>query len=268
VGVALFDDDALRVMDTAIRVNASRMLFGDGARCRILVLAPPPAHAPHMIIAYGMSVIVGAFGTPGSGFFIGKDGLDTAGLLAGIDDARAQGEPVCLIGSSFGFVHLCDGLTARGIAEVPLPEGSRVMDAGGYKGRSRELSPDAFRAMIGRMFRVPDHHAVNLLGMTELASQMYDDCLATRGGARRRKVCPPWVRTRVVSPDDPSVEVAPGEVGLLAHFDLANWSRPLAILSDDLGRAEDGGFHVLGRVRSGEARGCSIKVDDLLAGDA
>jgi hypothetical protein len=267
-GLALFAADDLRLMDAAIRQNARHMLFADGARCRILVLAPSPVEAPHIIMSYGMKVIIDAFGTSGSGFLIDERGLDENRLFAALADAERTGEPVCLIGASFGFVNLLDKLEAAGTPSLTLPAGSRLMDAGGYKGRSRELDPAEFRAAVSRRFGVPESSIVNLLGMTELASQIYDatPLAAGAGESTTRCKCPPhWVRTRVLDVDVPLGDAAAGEMGLLAHYDLANFSRPLALLSDDLGLALEGGFQVIGRVKASEARGCSLKVDELLA---
>ena len=266
-GLALFSADDLLLMDAAIRHNARRMLFADGARCRVLVLAPSPAQAPHIIMSYGMRVIIDAFGTEGSGFLIGEHGLDEGRLFAALAAAERTGEPICLIGASFGFVNLLDKLDAAGTPSLTLPAGSRIMDAGGYKGRSRELVPEEFRAAVSRRFGVPESSIVNLLGMTELASQIYDRTPLSADGAAapRAKVPPHWVRTRVLDVDVPLGDAAEGELGLLAHYDLANFSRPLALLSDDLGLRLGDGFQVLGRVKASEARGCSLKVDELLA---
>lgn len=265
-GVSAFDRDALEVMSKAIEVNAARNLFADGIRCRILVLAPPPELAPHMIMAHGMRHLAMVYGESGSGFFAGKDGLQIERLLAAIEQACAESVPVCLIGASFGFVHLLDALSTSGRALPRLPPGSRLMDAGGYKGRSRELSPEAFRELVARAFGLSDPFIVNLLGMTELASQIYDTSLASVAAQReepRRKLPPPWMRTRVASIEDPMVDAAPHEIGFLVHYDLANFSRPLALMSDDLGRRVADGFQILSRVKSSEPRGCSVSVDEL-----
>src|SRR5579871_3217402 len=109
-GVAALTESDLAIMNEAIRRNAARMLFPDGTRCRVFVLAPPPEQAPHVVMAHGMRVIVDRFGGERSGFFVGASGLDTARLLASIDDAARAGAAVCLIGASFGFVHLLDAL--------------------------------------------------------------------------------------------------------------------------------------------------------------
>jgi hypothetical protein len=47
-------------------------------------------------------------------------------------------------------------------------------------------------------------------------------------------------------------------------FDLANVSRPLAILTDDIAEpAGNGGFHVLGRASGTAPRGCSLNLERL-----
>ncbi|HKU36968.1 MAG TPA: hypothetical protein VJR89_02440 [Polyangiales bacterium] len=266
-GVSAFDRDALEIMDLAIHCNAARNLFPDAVRCRVLVLAPHPDDAPHMIMAHGMRHLMSCFGDEHSGFFAGKDGLDLPRFLAALERACEERVPVCLIGASFGFVHLIDTLQSRERLPIQLPPGSRLMDAGGYKGRSRELQPEEFRELTARSFGLGDPHIVNLLGMTELSSQIYDDVLARQHAgeptALRRKLPPHWVRTHVTSIDEPLADAAEGEVGILAHYDLANFSRPFAVLSDDLGRAQLGGFRILSRIKSSEPRGCSVSVEEL-----
>jgi hypothetical protein len=265
-GTAAFDQDGLDVMDRAIERNAARNLFADEVKCRIFVLAPHPNEAPHMIMAHGMRRIMDTYGDRGSAFFADKNGLDLDRLLAAVERACEESVPVCMIGASFGLVHLVDALSERGRLPLLLPAKSRLMDAGGYKGRSRELLPEEFRDLMARTFGLQDELIVNLLGMTELSSQVYDDTLAMAvAGTQvpRRKVPPHWFRTRVASVDDPMVDAAPGEIGVLVHCDLANFSRPIALLSDDLGRAQDRGFRILSRVKSSEPRGCSVSIDEL-----
>jgi hypothetical protein len=144
------------------------------------------------------------------------------------------------------------------------------MHAGGFKGRSRVVSGAELRDQIEQRLGVPTDHCVNLLGMTELASQLYDDTLRASVAGRAPtpgKVNPPWTRTVVVDPI--TLEPVPdGEPGLLVHLDLANIERPAAIRTLDVGRVlvdEAGrGFEVLGRTHDAEARGCSLSIDDLV----
>ena len=137
------------------------------------------------------------------------------------------------------------------------------MDAGGYKGRSRELTREALDAAIHERLGIPAHRSVNLLGMTELASQFYDGVLAQGSASPRRKQNAPWTRTLVVAPDT-LAPVPHGHTGLLVHVDLANLERPAVVRTDDLGVADADGFHVLGRAAGAASRGCSLSVEELL----
>ncbi|GGE40364.1 hypothetical protein GCM10011391_18920 [Pullulanibacillus camelliae] len=74
---------------------------------------------------------------------------------------------------------------------------------------------------------------------------------------------PAWIKTQVL--DTNTLEPLPiGQVGVLAHYDLANWNACVAILTEDLGYLTENGFVLLGRVKGSEARGCSVAVDQLL----
>jgi hypothetical protein len=101
--------------------------------------------------------------------------------------------------------------------------------------------------------------------MTEIASQFYDNTLynlSKGSGGPRCKVNPPWTKTVVVDPD--TLEpLPPGEKGLLRHFDLANRGHICAIQTDDMGKQVESGFEVYGRAHEGEARGCSLTIDEM-----
>ena len=141
-----------------------------------------------------------------------------------------------------------------------MPAGSRVMETGGFKGRSRELPRDELHAGIERALGVPRERIVNQYGMCELASQFYEPSLRT-GVASRRKRIPPWVRTRVVDP----ATLQDAECGMLIHYDLANTGSVLAIQTADEGTLDAEGLEVIGRIPGAEARGCSISADALLS---
>ncbi|MDP6943797.1 MAG: hypothetical protein QF464_06565 [Myxococcota bacterium] len=258
---SVFSATGLELMAQSVRVNAARWLFPDGRATRILVLAPSPDLAPEMIMAWGMNQLIDAFGLEGSRFLIGPDGLDPKAVVGELMGAAREGVPITLIGASFGFVHLLDGLAEAGVS-IPSAPGSRTMDAGGYKGRSRELCRADLDEAIAERLGVPPERAVNLLGMTELASQFYDGVLV-QDATPRRKQSAPWTRTRVVAPD--SLEpVSDGERGLLVHVDLANLERPAFVRTDDVGMADGDGFEVFGRASGAESRGCSLSVEELL----
>lgn len=259
---AHFSRGGLAVMSAAVVANARRGLFADGKRARVLVLAPSPEQAPHMIMSYGMAQLMRTFGLEGSRFVLGAKGLDVEALWTELGRCESGGVPVALFGSTFGFVQLFDWMEEQGRA-LTLPEGSRIMDAGGSKGRSREIGRAQFAAWASALCGVPAARVMNLLGMTELASQIYD--VVDGGGERRVKRSPPWMRTEVVDPrrSGASGVVGDGELGLLRHLDLANVERPLMVQSEDVGRRIGDGFEILGRAKGAEPRGCSLQAEEL-----
>jgi hypothetical protein len=70
---------------------------------------------------------------------------------------------------------------------------------------------------------------------------------------------------RIVDPET-GADAPPDGAGTIVVYDLANTGSVLAIQTADLGRPVQDGFEVLGREPGAEARGCSIAVDELLAG--
>lgn len=257
--------DTLALYEASLLPGFRRGVVPDlapGARARLRILAPAPAEAPDSSLSHMFGVVLAALGDAGSGFDVRGGALDAAGLLAALECAGAEGVPVALCGTAFGFVHLLDALAARG-ARLALPAGSRVMETGGFKGRSRELPREALYEGIASALGVPATRIVNQYGMTELGSQFYDSVLCSPGEPRR-KLAPPWARVRVIDPET-GEDAAPGAIGVIRIHDLANTGSVAAIETADLGRTFAGGFEVRGREPGAEARGCSIAADEMLA---
>jgi hypothetical protein len=252
------DDTAL--YDASLEASFRAFIVPDAARIRFAVLAPSADDAPDSSLSYMFSRAVETMGTPASQFLVAADGWDPDGAITALAGVR---EPLALCGTSFAFVHLLDRLEARG-ERLALPAGTRVMETGGFKGRSRELSRDELHGAIEAQLGVPRARIVNQYGMCELGSQFYEPSLVL-GRATDVKRIPPWVRTSAVDPLT-RLDVAPGERGVLVHFDLANVGSVLAVATSDLGELAEGGFRVFGRLRGAEARGCSLAADALLGG--
>lgn len=286
---AHFSNAGLKLMYLSTEQNAERMLFADGCQSRILALAPPPDYAPSSIMAHGMAHIMKRLGLEDSRFLIGAGGIDIDEIIAVLEDSIAQNILVTLIGSSYGFVNLFDSLKTIE-RKFALTAGSRLMHAGGYKGRSREIDPQGFIELACLMLGIPAESVINLLGMTELASQIYDRILRTDHEIKnqspdhppvtRIKDPPPWMRTLLFDPRQSGhvkqqFITRPNHPGLLRHFDLANVERPMVIQTEDIGEwlLDDesvgrlgvirGGFEVLGRAKTAEPRGCSITLEEF-----
>ncbi len=278
----------LRTLDlyhASLLPNFAAHLLPDGARLPAVVLGFSPEAMPQSSLAHMFGVVIDRLCAPDGGrtYFAGPEGVDLDGATARLAELADAGRPVLLMGTAFAFVHLLDFLAVRGM-RLPLPPGSRLMDTGGYKGRSREVPKDELYDLYTEVLGIPADHIVNEYGMTEMASQFYDDVLrngylsptplqvggapsipaerSTRGGekAARRKAPPPWVRTLVVDPET-LAPLPAGSTGLLRHYDLANLDSVMALQTADLGVADAHGFEIVGRAAGAEARGCSLAVE-------
>jgi hypothetical protein len=190
---------------------------------------------------------------------MGQGGIDFGRAFAELSRAGETGEPYALLGASFSFVHLMDEMACQG-RRFALPPGSRILDTGGFKGRSRELEAAEFYDRLSSLFGVPKARCINMYGMTELSTQFYDDGNETSPSV---KSGPHWIRTRVVNPLT-GEDVPRGEVGILSHCDLAHFNIVTTILTEDSGVAVEGGFLLLGRADGAEAKGCSMAVEEFL----
>lgn len=256
----------LDVYNASMLPNFAAHVLPDGARLPMLVLNPPRTALPNSSLAHYLHLVLETFGASGSDFFLGPAGLDLDRLVQVLRHAEARQQPVCLLGASFAFVHALDAFAA-GNATFRLPAGSRIMDTGGFKGQSRELTRQELYGLFTQYFGIPESHCVNMYGMSEFSSQFLDNTLRNAWLGRHvplAKGNPPWTRTVVVDPE--TLEpVPPGRQGLLLHYDLANYNSVMAILTEDVGMAVQGGFLLFGRAQGSEARGCSVAIDEMLA---
>lgn len=249
----------VELYDAALRTSWVAHLLPGRSSIRMLSLIPAPEVFPDSSLSYMIHAVMQEFGAPGSGYYADANGgIDVPRLNSALRDAESSGEPMCLLGTSFAFVHWLDALAEE---RFRLPAGSRIMDTGGFKGRSREVTPDDLRGMFADRLGVPPEWCVNEYGMTEMGSQFYDTIVGRPGP--RVYHPPPWVRTRAADPE--TLRLLPdGEVGVLRHWDLANLDSVMVLQTADLGVCEPEGFRVIGRARGVEARGCSLAMDELL----
>lgn len=254
----------LALYDASAVATFRRFLLADGAECRMASLIPPPGDVPDSSLSHMAGAVTDAFGAARTGWFMRGDGrFDGPGLEAALGDAIAAREPVLLLGTSLAFAAWLDGLAAGG-RRFRLPHGSRLMDTGGSKGRTRSFAPEELRAAYGERLGVPDHACVNEYGMTELCSQYYDPCL--QAGKREDgdpKASAPWLAAVAADPDT-LAPLPDGEWGVLRHVDLANLGSIVAVQTEDVGRVREGRVELAGRARGAEPRGCSLALELML----
>ncbi len=219
-------------------------------------LTPIASAAPRSSLVYMFETVRQMLGLPESAFTgnVSAGGswmVDFDSTIKRLRTATDKGKPLTLLGTAFSFVHLLDYLTEKNL-QFELPEGSRVMETGGYKNRSRTMPKAELHALITERLSVSSKNIICEYGMSELSSQAY-------GSEIQNRVFhfPPWARVQIVSPEH-GREVAEGETGLIRIFDLANVFSVAAIQTEDLGVRRGDGFELIGRAESSEPRGCSL----------
>jgi hypothetical protein len=194
--------------------------------------------------------------SPHSRFWISKDRFEFARLRETLTAQIKVGRSIAICGTAFSFVHLIDAW-----ADLPplrLPHGSWLLETGGFKGRSREVSKAELYTQMGRTFSVRDDAIWNEYGMSELSSQAYAH------GTNGLHHAPPWARVLVCDPAT-GREVRVGKKGLVRWIDLANTDSVLALQTLDMAERTPQGFRLIGRMARTEPRGCSLSADDLAA---
>jgi hypothetical protein len=224
-----------------------------------LALTPPPSWAPNSSLAYMFETVRRKLGARDS-LFTGQ--LDATGAweidfdatLFALRKSMCANRPVVLLGTAFLFVHLLD-FFAKNNMRYRLAEGSRVLETGGYKGRSRTVPKAELHQLVRKHLGITDEFIVGEYGMSELSSQAYDRTAGKPG--ERFFHFPPWARALVISPETGRPAPA-GTIGLLRVIDLANVRSVLAIQTEDLAVQQAGGFELVGRAPEAVARGCSL----------
>jgi hypothetical protein len=275
---------AMRRTDTYERLS---LAFGRGAllgpegRAVVVALAPKLTEPPSSSLGYMMARFMEAFdGQPlgaetafssssSARWLLHANGVDLRGLELAASSAARRSQPLLLLGTAFALVRLLDDLAG---ARLPLPAGSVVMQTGGFKGRSREVTMEELRAGVSHALQLAPERVVGEYGMTELTSQLYEGTIVESALAAREPGAapgiyfePPWLR---VTPVDPVSlrPVAEGEAGLARFVDLGNVDSAVSVVTQDLVRRTQGGVQLLGRQAGAPPRGCSLAIEALLQG--
>jgi len=243
---------------------------GQRAFSKVVVLGPSPRELPDSSLTHMIDLFARTLATThdaASTYFMDADGVID---LAKLDEVAARAlvmnsGPLLVLGTSFAMVHFLDAI---GDASFRLPPGSRVMQTGGFKGKSREVDAAKLRIELANGFCIEEKDVVSEYGMTELSSQFYEGTAhgAPHGVYRE----PPW--TRVIPVDAESLApVAHGALGIARIVDLLNVDSAVAVLAADrvkrVEAGDQGGFELIGRAAGAPPRGCSIAIEEMLIGD-
>jgi len=169
--------------------------------------------------------------------------------------------PLRLCGTSYAIASVFDHMEKLNV-RFQLPEGSTIMDTGGYKGIVRDRSRDEFLGQAEYNLCIPSKNCLNEYGMSELSSHFWSHWI---DGEEWWSV-PPWVRVRSV---DPFTGEDKNE-GVGVFYDLANVWSCCAIQTQDIIEIKEGGgpeyIRPKGRMKEAELKGCSITAELTLSG--
>jgi hypothetical protein len=169
--------DSLAVYEESLLAGFSCLLKIE-QRIPIASLTPPREAAPHSSLVYMFETLRRNFGSQPSLDLgrIGENGSWNLNLEAAVEALRRcveMQQPFLILGTAFSYVQLLDYLSELNFS-FNLPAGSRVMETGGYKGRSRTMPKDELHHLIYERLGISPTDIVCEYGMSELSSQAYD----------------------------------------------------------------------------------------------
>jgi len=248
----------------AIR-HMRRMLFPDGQRLATLALHPTADRLPESSLSQMISWSIDEFGNEITCCAATREGIDLDTAINFLSSRAARGELVCIFATTAACARLFGEMASRD-RPIALPHGSRLMDTGGAKGQGEPLSSSEVVELANRWLGLDPAKVINEYGMTELCSQLYDATIFNSDHreppSARVKLAPPWLIPFALDPATLR-PVAPGQVGMLTFFDLANVGSVSMLMTEDLGIVRDNIARVIGRAQAADARGCALAIAEF-----
>ena len=229
---------------------------------RVVLLSPS---LPHSSLYYMMSYVAELYDYRGvrEQFFQFDDRTKVEQLLDGL---REEENPVILFGTSLAFYDFMESVS--GLESLTLPEGSILIETGGWKGRDISLTPTQLTSKTGEFFGLNGWNLIREYSMSEISSQLY----TWDNKEVPNYYAPHWLNYRLVDPLT-QTEVPHGESGIIGFVDLANvWSCPF-ILTEDMGLDYTGSMGIdtlvlQGRAVNAPEKGCSLTYAQAQAMDS
>lgn len=241
------DPEARWLYDLSLRQGYRHALGAQRVGLPVIALGKHPEEAPHSSLSHMMECLTFDTGGAFQDVQPGDGSIARLKMMLG-----RQTSPVVLFGTAFAWVHLFDDDPDW---RVCLPVGSVVVETGGFKGRSREVSQEHLYAWFRERLGIPDSLCVSEYGMCELTSQYWGF------GFGAPKEPPPWLRAYARDPFTDAV-LPPDVPGVLCHVDLANVHTAVAVRTGDWGSVDsEGRVQLHGRAPGAPIRGCSLAAE-------
>jgi len=250
----MYDTEAYRAsIANGFKVSVEPALY---PRYRVVLLTP---ELPNSSLYYMMSYISELHDRRGTReVFSQLTNIEAVRSLMEDDLSWEVETPVLLFGTSLAFYDLMESMEKAEVKPFKLPEGSMMIETGGWKGRDIKLSPRELTTKVSVNLGIDFDNCIREYSMSEMSSQLWSWGNDYTVGY----VWPDWLNVRLVDPLT-QTEVKEGESGIIAFVDLANvWSCPF-ILTEDMGHLYyvDKGFEKLvleGRAVNAPEKGCSL----------
>ena len=245
-GTTGFQQSKHFVIDTEIYIRSFlegfARFYGDLKEYCVLALLPSYLERNGSSLVYMVNELIKQSQQAESGFYL--DNL--AELVSKIHSEELKDKKILLIGVSFALLDLVEKFSIRHPNLI-------VMETGGMKGRRKELIREELHQQLSNGLGVHSIHSE--YGMTELLSQAY----SLGNGIFE---CPTWMKVLIRDTNDPFCFLENGRSGGVNVIDLANIYSCSFIMTQDLGKSNDGkSFEILGRFDSSDIRGCNLLIE-------
>ena len=221
-------------------LKAYELQFSDPENQVILALLPNYIEQGNSSLVYMVNDLINRTKNELSGFLLN----DFDGIRERYKSALSSGKKVVIFGVSYVLLDLAE-------QGFDLSK-ALIIETGGMKGRREELSKAELHERIKNGLRV--EYVSSEYGMTELLSQAYSE----KNGIFQT---PPWMKVIFSDVYDPLTIVSGASSSIINVIDLANVNSCSFIQTQDLGRKEDNGFVLDGRLDLSDIRGCNLMVD-------
>jgi hypothetical protein len=215
-------------------------VFGSAKDQVILALLPSYLEQGNSSLVYMVDALIKESGNELSSFVL----QDSKSLVQKYETALRDGKKVIVFGVSYALIDLAE-------SEPNLSE-AIIIETGGMKGRRAEWTKEELHNFIYQKMHSPQ--IFSEYGMTELLSQGY----AIKDGYFE---FPNWMKVVLRETNDPLSFHTGHKSGGINIIDLANFYSCSFIATDDLGRIENGGLKLLGRIDHSDIRGCNLMVE-------
>lgn len=214
--------------------------YGNPRNFCIIGLLPSYFEKGNSSLVYMVDHLIKKSAHAQSGFYLNQPEL----LFYTLNELESRGQKTILIGVSYALLDFASKYSMH-------LNNTIIMETGGMKGMRKEMVKEELYGELKKAFGVLHIHSE--YGMTELLSQAYgiDGIFKT----------PPWMKILLRDETDPfeiSTNNRRVSSGAINVIDLANIYSCSFIATEDIGKLQENGFEVLGRMDNADIRGCSL----------